>query len=82
MELKKNQSVQLEILGYTAEGNGVGRYHEIAVFVPGAARGDLLQVKILKTAKRKNTKAVSGTDSRGLSAVFKMRGLCVPPYPV
>ena len=51
MELKKNQSIQLEILGYTAEGNGVGRYHEIAVFVPGAARGDLLQVKILKTAK-------------------------------
>ena len=51
MKLKKNQAVELTITGYTAEGNGVGRFEGIAVFVPQAAAGDRLQVKILKTAK-------------------------------
>ncbi|MVB10071.1 23S rRNA (uracil-C(5))-methyltransferase RlmCD [Caprobacter fermentans] len=51
MELKKNQMIELDITGYTAEGNGVGRYNGIAVFVPHAAAGDRLSVKILKTAK-------------------------------
>ncbi|MCI1965080.1 MAG: 23S rRNA (uracil(1939)-C(5))-methyltransferase RlmD [Oscillospiraceae bacterium] len=52
MELKKNQMIELDITGYTAEGSGVGRYDGIAVFVPMAAAGDRLSVKILKTAKR------------------------------
>lgn len=51
MELQKNQTVPLEITGYTAEGNGVGRYNGVAVFVPRAAEGDRLSVKILKVAK-------------------------------
>lgn len=51
MQLKKNDSIELEITGYTAEGSGVGRYENIAVFVPLAAVGDRLRVKILKTAK-------------------------------
>lgn len=51
MELTKNQIVPLEITGYTAEGSGVGRYHGIAVFVPLAASGDHLEVRILKVAK-------------------------------
>lgn len=51
MELQKNQTVKLEITGYTAEGNGVGRCGGIAVFVPLAAAGDVLEVKIVKTAK-------------------------------
>lgn len=51
MELTKNQKISLEITGYTAEGSGVGRYHGIAVFVPLAAAGDQLEVKILKVAK-------------------------------
>lgn len=51
MELQKNQIVKLEITDYTAEGNGVGRCNGIAVFVPLAAAGDVLEVKILKTAK-------------------------------
>lgn len=51
MELKKNDVIDLEITGYTAEGSGVGRYHDIAVFVPLAAAGDRLRVRILKTAK-------------------------------
>ncbi|QAT48825.1 23S rRNA (uracil(1939)-C(5))-methyltransferase RlmD [Caproiciproducens sp. NJN-50] len=51
MELEKNQIIELAITGYTSEGNGVGRYRGIAVFVPQAAAGDLLSVKIVKTAK-------------------------------
>lgn len=51
MELKKNDIIELEITGYTAEGSGVGRYENIAIFVPLAAAGDRLRVRILKTAK-------------------------------
>jgi len=51
MELKKNDVIDLEITGYTAEGSGVGRYKDIAIFVPLAAAGDKLSVKLLKTAK-------------------------------
>lgn len=51
MLLKKNEIVEMEITGMTAEGSGVGRVEGIAVFVPGAAAGDRLKVRILKTAK-------------------------------
>ncbi|MFR8002269.1 MAG: 23S rRNA (uracil(1939)-C(5))-methyltransferase RlmD [Hydrogeniiclostridium sp.] len=64
--VKKNDSIELFITGYTAEGSGVGRFFPeentgenslpdkeggIAVFVPGAAKGDRLRVRIVKTAK-------------------------------
>ena len=64
--VKKNDSIELSITGYTAEGSGVGRFFPeentgensapdkeggIAVFVPGAAKGDRLRVRIVKTAK-------------------------------
>lgn len=51
MLLKKNEIVEIEITGMTAEGSGVGRVEGIAVFVPGAAAGDRLKIRILKTAK-------------------------------
>ena len=49
--MKKNQIVQLEITGMTNEGFGVGRYENMAVFVPGAAPGDSMQVLIVKVLK-------------------------------
>ena len=49
--IKKNDVVQLEITGMTAEGCGVGRCEEIAVFVPYTAIGDIIEAKILKVAK-------------------------------
>ena len=68
MELTKNQIIPLEITGYTAEGSGVGHYHGIAVFVPLAAAGDRLEVKILKVAKTyaygKMEKIVSASKDR------------------
>ena len=51
MDLKKNDVEKIEITGLTSSGSGVGRVRNIAVFVPGAAVGDRLQIKILKTAK-------------------------------
>ena len=35
--MRKNEIAVIEITGYTAEGNGVGRLDGMAVFVPGAA---------------------------------------------
>lgn len=50
--MRKNDMVSLAIDGMTAEGNGVGRVEGMAVFVPGAAPGDVLRVKIIKVAKK------------------------------
>lgn len=51
MDLKRNDITDIEITGYTADGSGVGHKDGIAVFVPQAAAGDNLKIKILKTAK-------------------------------
>lgn len=51
MEIRKNDLIPLEITGYTAEGSGVGRYRDIAVFVPRTAVGDKITARVLKTAK-------------------------------
>ena len=49
--LNKNEIVTLEITGMTNEGNGVGRYDGIAVFVPFTAIGDIIECKIVKVLK-------------------------------
>ena len=48
MELQKNDVVTLSIADITNDGNGVGRFDGIAVFVPGTAVGDVLRVRIVK----------------------------------
>ena len=49
--LNKNDIVTIEITGMTSEGNGVGKYDGMAVFVPLSAIGDKLNVKITKVLK-------------------------------
>lgn len=49
--LKKNQIIPLDITGMTAEGNGIGRFCGMAVFVPQSAAGDRLDVRIVKVQK-------------------------------
>lgn len=49
--LSKNEIVPLEIIGMTNEGNGVGRYDGIAVFVPMTAVGDVIDCRIVKVHK-------------------------------
>ncbi len=49
--MKKNEMIVLEITDITSEGNGVGRYEGIAVFVPETAIGDIIEAKIVKVLK-------------------------------
>lgn len=50
--LKKNDVLQLNILGMSSEGSGVARTEEgITVFVPDSAVGDILMVRIVKVQK-------------------------------
>ena len=46
--MRKNDVIELQITDMTAEGNGVGKYEGMAVFVPFAAVGDKLEVLIVK----------------------------------
>lgn len=46
--LKKNQTAELEIKDFTNEGMGVGRLDGMAVFVPFAVPGDIMEVLIVK----------------------------------
>lgn len=48
---KKNELAVLEITGITNEGSGVGRLEGMAVFVPGAAEGDTLEIRVVKVNK-------------------------------
>lgn len=50
--VRKNQIIPLTITGMTAEGNGVGHFGGLAVFVPQTAVGDVLDVRIVKVQKR------------------------------
>ncbi len=49
--MKKNDEIKLEITGMTAEGNGVGKYEGMAVFVSGAIRGETIIAHIIKVNK-------------------------------
>ena len=49
--LRKNQIIPLNITGMTAEGQGVGHFCGLAVFVAHAAPGDEADVRIVKVQK-------------------------------
>lgn len=49
--MDKNDIVTLTVEGYTSDGSGVGRTGGLAVFVPGACRGDVLRVRLVKCKK-------------------------------
>lgn len=49
--MKKNDIITLEITDISVDGFGIGRYENIAVFVPFAAVGDTLRVLIVKVLK-------------------------------
>ena len=51
MPLVKNQIIPLTIDALSSDGNGVGRFEGQAVFVPFAAVGDVLSVKVVKIRK-------------------------------
>ncbi len=49
--MKKNEIIEMRIDSVSTDGNGVGRYENMPVFVPLAAVGDFLRVKIIKITK-------------------------------
>lgn len=51
-KLKKNDIFTAEIIDYTSEGLGVCRHDGQAVFVRGAARGDVAHVRVVKVGGR------------------------------
>ena len=50
-QFSKNQIVPLTITALSNDGNGIGHIDGMAVFVPGAAAGDTLKIKIVKVQK-------------------------------
>ncbi|MBQ8959832.1 MAG: 23S rRNA (uracil(1939)-C(5))-methyltransferase RlmD [Ruminococcus sp.] len=50
--LAKNQLHTAQITGLTSEGSGVCRVEEMAVFVPGTAVGDVVELRIVKVMSR------------------------------
>lgn len=79
----KNQDVILKIDNMSAEGSGVGRYENMAVFVPLTAVGDTVKVKIVKLKKTyaygKLLEIIEPSNSRTEPdcPVFKTCGGCV-----
>lgn len=51
MPLKKNDDIELRIDSLGSEGQGVGRYEGMAVFVPFALPNELVKAHIIKVAK-------------------------------
>lgn len=49
--MQKNEIITLDIIDMTIDGSGVGKYEGVAVFVPLAAVGDTISVRILKVKK-------------------------------
>lgn len=49
--MKKNDIINLEITAIASQGSGIGRCGGMAVFVPAACVGDVLEVKIVKVEK-------------------------------
>lgn len=52
MSIRKNDEIEITITSLTKEGNGVGRYGGMAVFVPFAAVGDVAVCRVIKLSKR------------------------------
>ncbi len=45
------QIIEIKIANYGHEGEGVGRYHDFTIFVPGALAGETVQVRITEVRK-------------------------------
>ena len=44
--MTKNEEIVLEITDVTHDGSGIGKYGNMAVFVPLTAKGDTVKAKI------------------------------------
>lgn len=51
LPLQKAEKISLQINGIAHSGDGVGRYHELAVFVPGTIPGDTVLAEVVDLKK-------------------------------
>ena len=49
--VQPGQKVQLEITSYGHEGEGVGRYQNFTLFIPGALKGEAVEAKVTEVKK-------------------------------
>ncbi len=52
MQLRKNDLIDMEIDSFGAQGEGVGRYEGLPIFVPYALPGERVRIRIVKMEKR------------------------------
>ena len=49
--LKKNDIIEITITDVSNDSNGVGRYENMAIFIPNAVTDDRLKVRVVKVLK-------------------------------
>ena len=49
--VRLGQTIEVTITGYGHEGEGVGRYQDFTLFVPGALQGESVRVKITEVKR-------------------------------
>ena len=78
MSLQKNQIIPLTIETLSSDGNGVGHFEGQAVFVPGTAPGDQLQVRVTKALKTYAFGRVEHIEAPGSGRVEPDCPVCGP----
>ncbi|NLY75050.1 MAG: 23S rRNA (uracil(1939)-C(5))-methyltransferase RlmD, partial [Firmicutes bacterium] len=80
--VKQDQEIEITIEGYGHEGEGVGRFQDFTVFVPGALKGETVQVRVALVkkayAKAKLVKVLNAAAERVTPncPIFNLCGGC------
>ena len=86
--LRKNDLIDIDITGMTAQGAGVGHWEGMAVFTPLTAPGDRARVRVVKVAKSLRlwqaggaALPLPGPGGAGLPLLRPVRRLLLPAHP-
>ena len=83
--VSKNQELELVIEGWGSRGEGIGRYCQFAIFVPGALPGETVRIRIVKVwqgvacSDSQRRSSLRGGSGR-LPSVWPLRGLPAESY--
>ena len=67
--VQKGQEMELEITGLGSAGEGVGRYRDIAVFVPGARKS----LRLLRTGSNRSARFTKSAEAASCSICLTKR---------
>ena len=73
MEFKKNDIVTVTIQDYGTDGEGIGKYEGVTLFVKDAVVGDTLEARITKTKK---TYAYARLEKLITPSVYRTEPVC------